>query len=190
MRCCRWAWARWPPAVLGTALTLVLLPVIGMVAARVFTHGRRRARRAAWAAGLLVAVAAAFVPLVWMITVVAMAVGAIVFRRGRPGVLIDAAIVAVVPVVLLLPWSAVPGRPPSPAACLRPGCSRRGSRRAAWRPGPCCCSPPAGPGLPPFWVTAGLGLAAAVALVAGGRRAPGAGRLVGRADSGCSSPPG
>ena len=90
---------------LGTALVLVLLPLIAAVAARVFTHGRRRARRAAWAAALLVAVAAAFVPLVWVLTVAAMALGALVFRRGRPGVLIDAAIVAVVPVVLLLPWS-------------------------------------------------------------------------------------
>ena len=36
---------------LGTALVLVLLPLIAAVAARVFTHGRRRARRAAWAAG-------------------------------------------------------------------------------------------------------------------------------------------
>ena len=63
---------------LGTALVLVLLPLIAVVAARVFTHGRRRARRAAFAAGLLVAVAAAFVPLVWLITVAAMAIGALV----------------------------------------------------------------------------------------------------------------
>jgi GT2 family glycosyltransferase len=156
---------------LGTALTLVLLPIIGMVAARVFTHSPRRARRAAWAAGLLVAVAAAFVPLVWMITVVAMAVGAIVFRRGRPGVLIDAAIVAVVPVVLLLPWSASLAAHPSQllleAGLQPPGLAARGLAARSL-----LMLSPGGPGLPPFWVTAGLGLAAAVALVAGARRAP------------------
>ena len=155
---------------LGTALVLVLLPLIVAVAARVFTHGRRRARRAAFAAGLLVAVAAAFVPLVWVITVVAMAIGALVFRRGRPAVMIDAAIVAVVPVVLLLPWSvSLAGHPSQlfleaglrPAGLATPGLAARSLLLLS----------PGGPGLPPFWVTAGLILAAAVALAWGGRRA-------------------
>ena len=155
---------------LGTALVLVLLPLIAMVAARVFTHGRRRARRAAWAAGLLVAVAAAFVPLVWVITVAALAIGALVFRRGRPAVLIDAAIVAVVPVVLLLPWSASLATHPSqlfleaglqPPGLATPGLAARSLLLLS----------PGGPGLPPFWVSVGLILAAVVALVWGGRRA-------------------
>jgi GT2 family glycosyltransferase len=155
---------------LGTALVLVLLPLIATVAARIFTHGRRRARRAAWAAGLLVAVAAAFVPLVWVMTVAAMAIGALVFRRGRPAVMIDAAIVAVVPVVLLLPWSVFLATHPSQLfleAGLQPsGLATRGLAARSL-----LLLSPGGPGLPPFWVTAGLVVAAAVALVWGGRRA-------------------
>jgi hypothetical protein len=155
---------------LGTALVLVLLPLIAAVAARIFTRGRRRARRAAWAAGLLVAVAAAFVPLVWVITVAAMAIGALVFRRGRPAVMIDAAIVAVVPVVLLLPWSVFLATHPSQLfleAGLQPsGLATRGLAARSL-----LLLSPGGPGLPPFWVTAGLVVAAVVALVWGGRRA-------------------
>src|SRR5262249_7697705 len=131
--------------------------------------GRGRAGGAGWAGGVLVAVAAAFVPLVWVLTVAAMALGALVFRRGRPGVMIDAAIVAAVPVVLLVPWSVALAAHPSqllleaglqPAGLATPGLPARSLLRLS----------PGGPGLPPFWVTAGLVLAAAVALVASGRR--------------------
>jgi GT2 family glycosyltransferase len=155
---------------LGTALVLVLLPLIGVVAARVFTHGPRRARRAAWAAALLVAVAAAFVPLVWALTVVAMALGAFVFRRGRTGVIIDVAIVAVVPVVLLLPWSIALATHPS-QLLLEAGLQPAGLATPHLPARSLMLLSPGGPGLPPFWVTAGLLLAAAVALVASGRRA-------------------
>ncbi len=155
---------------LGTALALVLLPLIAAVAARVFTYGRRRARRAAWAAALLVAVAAAFVPLVWVLTVAAMALGALVFRRGRPGVMIDAAIVAVVPVVLLLPWSIALATHPS-QLLLEAGLQPPGLASPHLAARSLMLLSPGGPGLPPFWVTAGLVLAAAVALVASGRRA-------------------
>jgi hypothetical protein len=154
---------------LGTALVLVLLPLIAVVAARVFTHGRRRARRAAWAAALLVAVAAAFVPLVWVLTVAAMALGALVYRRGRPGVLIDAAIVAVVPVVLLLPWDIGLVAHPS-QLLLEAGLQPPGLATPHLPARSLMLLSPGGPGLPPFWVTAGLILAAAVALVAGARR--------------------
>jgi GT2 family glycosyltransferase len=155
---------------LGTALVLVLLPLIGVVAARVFTHGPRRARRAAWAAALLVAVAAAFVPLVWVLTVVAMALGAFMFRRGRTGVMIDAAIVAVVPVVLLLPWSIALATHPS-QLLLEAGLQPAGLATPHLPARSLMLLSPGGPGLPPFWVTAGLLAAAAVALVASGRRA-------------------
>jgi GT2 family glycosyltransferase len=155
---------------LGTALVLVLLPLIAVVAARVFTNGPRRARRAAWAAALLVAVAAAFVPLVWVLTVAAMALGALVFRRGRPGVMIDAAIVALVPVVLLLPWSIALATHPS-QLLLEAGLQPPGLASPHLAARSLMLLSPGGPGLPPFWVTAGLVLAAAVALVASGRRA-------------------
>jgi GT2 family glycosyltransferase len=155
---------------LGTALVLVLLPLIAVVAARVFTHGRRRARRAAWAAALLVTVAAAFVPLVWVLTVAALALGALVFRRGRPGVLVDAAIVAVVPVVLLLPWSIGLATHPS-QLLLEAGLQPAGLATPDLPARSLLLLSPGGPGLPPYWVTAGLVLAGAVALVVSGRRA-------------------
>lgn len=156
---------------LGTALMLVLLPLIAVMAARVFTHGRRRARRAAWAAALAVAVVAAFVPLVWVIAVVAMALGALVFGRGRPAVVINAGIVVVVPMVLLLPWSLTLAAHPSqllleaglqPSALAGSGLTARSLLLLS----------PGGPGLPPYWVTAALALAAAIALVASVRRTP------------------
>ena len=61
---------------IGTLVAFVLLPLIGIAGGRMLAGPPRRARRAAWAAGLLVAVAAAFVPLIWPIAVVA-AVGVI-----------------------------------------------------------------------------------------------------------------
>ena len=56
---------------IGTAVAFVLLPLIGIAVGRMLTGPPRRARRAAWAAGLLIAVAAAFVPLVWPIAILA-----------------------------------------------------------------------------------------------------------------------
>jgi GT2 family glycosyltransferase len=154
---------------LGTALVLVMLPLIAVLAARVFIYGPRRARRAAWAAGLLVAVAAAFVPLVWVITVAAMALGVLAFRRGRPAVVIDAAIVAVVPVVLLIPWSISLATHPS-QLLLEAGLQPPGLAAPGLPARSLLLLSPGGPGLPPFWVTAGLVLVAVVALVFGGRR--------------------
>ena len=109
-------------------------------------------------------------PLVWVLTVAAMALGVLVFRRGRPGVLIDAAIVAVVPVVLLLPWSIALATHPS-QLLLEAGLQPPGLASPHLAARSLMLLSPGGPGLPPFWVTAGLILAAAVALVASGRRA-------------------
>jgi GT2 family glycosyltransferase len=154
---------------LGTAVLLVLLPPIGVLAGVVFAGPRRRARRAAWAMALLVAVAAAFVPLFWLITAVAMAVGVLALGRRRASVL-NGAIVAAVPLVLLLPWildvAAHPARMFLEAGVVQPGLATRGLTARSL-----LLLSPGGPGLPPFWVTAGLAAAAAVALVlAAGRR--------------------
>src|SRR5262249_57514598 len=132
--------------------------------------GRGRAGGAGWAGGVLVAVAAACVPLVWVLTVAAMALGALVFRRGRPGVMIDAAIVVVVPVVLLLPWSIALAAHPS-QLLLEAGLQPAGLASPHLPARSLMLLSPGGPGLPPYWVTAGLVLAAAGAPVASGRRA-------------------
>src|SRR5581483_7648720 len=90
---------------LGTAMAFVLVPVIASLAARMFTEPPRRARRAAWATGLVTGIAAAFVPLTWLIVVLAAIVAALVFGRGRPVLLRNLGIVALVPPVVLLPWT-------------------------------------------------------------------------------------
>ena len=152
---------------LGTAVLLVLLPPIAVLAGRVFTAPRRRARRAAWAAGLFIAVVTAFVPLFWLIAAVAMAVGvALRYRRSRA---LDALIVLAVPVLLLLPWSVDILTHPA-RLFLEAGLARPGLATADLPVRSLLLLSPGGPGLPPFWVTAGLVLAATVALVVSGRR--------------------
>src|SRR5215469_12756389 len=152
---------------LGTAVLLVLLPPIAVLAGRVFTAPRRRARRAAWAAGLLIAVVTAFVPLFWVIAAVAVAVGlAMRYRRSRA---LDALIVLAVPPLLLLPWSfdilTHPAR-----LFLEAGLARPGLAAADLPARSLLLLSPGGPGLPPFWVTAGLVAGATVAVVVSGRR--------------------
>src|SRR5215471_3328826 len=157
---------------LGTAVLLVLLPPIGVLAGRVFSGPRRRARRAAWAMALLGAVAAAFVPLFWLITVVAMGVGVLALGRRRPDRALNAPIVAVVTVVLLVPWSLDLAAHPAwlflEAGVAQPGLATPGLAARSL-----LLLSPGGPGLPPYWVTAGVALTAAAALaLASGRRAP------------------
>ena len=84
--------------------------------------------------------------------------------------MIDAAIVALVPVVLLLPWSIALATHPS-QLLLEAGLQPPGLASPHLAARSLMLLSPGGPGLPPFWVTAGLVLAAAVALVASGRRA-------------------
>ena len=168
---------------IGTGAAFVLLPLIGMMVGRMLTgppptssvHGglpppvppgpsRFTARRAAWAAGLLTAIAAAFVPLVWPVAVIA-ALGAAAawpWLGGRT--VINAAIVAVVPAVILIPWTFYLVTNPSAffgeAGLVRPGLAAN-----ALRPESLLLLSPGGPGLPPAWVTAGLVLPAFCALL-------------------------
>ena len=154
---------------LGTAVLLVLLPPIGVLAGRVFAGPRRRARRAAWAMALLVAVVAAFVPLFWLITTVALAVGVLALRHRRPGNALNAGIVAAVPLVLLLPWTVELATDPAriflEAGVVRPGLATPGLAARSL-----LLLSPGGPGLPPFWVTVGLAATAAAALAVASRR--------------------
>ena len=108
---------------IGTAVVFVLIPVIALLAGRMLTQPPSRARRAAWATGLTVAVAAAFVPLVWVVALAA----ALALVAARPGMWRNLGIVVAVPPLLLLPWTvqvavgslraAARGRP----AAARPG---------------------------------------------------------------------
>ena len=155
---------------IGTAVAFVLLPLIGITIERMLlgptsAPSRFTARRAAWAAGLLIAVAAAFVPLVWPIAVAA-ALGAAAASPwlGRPAA-VNAAIAAAVPAVLLIPWTFHLLASPS-AFFLEAGIQRPGLASAGLRPESVLLLSPGGPGLPPAWVTAGLVLPAFCALLA------------------------
>jgi GT2 family glycosyltransferase len=158
---------------IGTAVVFVLLPLIGIAVGRMLTAPARRARRAAWAAGLLVAVAAAFVPLVWPVAILAAAglaaAGLVAAWTPKPwpgrATAVNAAIVAVVPAVVLVPWTFRLLTSPS-AFFLEAGIQRPGLASAGLRPESALLLSPGGPGLPPAWVTAGLVLPAFGALLA------------------------
>jgi hypothetical protein len=131
---------------------------------RVLSAPPQVARRAAWAAGLLTAVAAAFVPLAWPVAVIAAVAAAAAWSWLGARTVINAWIIAAVPAVLLIPWTFQLVTTPSAffgeAGVLKPGLAA-----AALRPGSLVLLSPGGPGLPPAWVTAGLVLPAFVALL-------------------------
>ena len=69
------------------------------------TAAPRQARRAAWATGLLIALAAAFAPFTWVLGLV-FAVCALGVRRWLAAAdPVNAAIVAAAPFLVLFPWS-------------------------------------------------------------------------------------
>jgi GT2 family glycosyltransferase len=149
---------------LGTAAVFILVPLIASTAGRMLTRRRRRARRAAWATGLLIAVAAAFVPLVWVIAVVVAAFAVLAFARTRRATAINLAIVALVPPVLLAPWTLDAAGHPAvlllEAGLQRPGLASRNLPASSL-----LLLNPGGPGTPPVWVGGGLVLAALAALL-------------------------
>ncbi|MER7545787.1 glycosyltransferase [Actinomadura sp.] len=164
---------------LGTAVVLVLLPLIGVYAARVygFPRGeaarfdaatrRKRAGRAAWTVALLLAAATAFVPLVWLIAVLtAGMVWALLDRPGDRHGRRNVAIALAVPPLLMLPWSA--GLLLHPSRLLtEAGLHRRFEPASA---ADLLALDPGGPGAPARWALAGLLAAAVLALPLRSRR--------------------
>jgi len=155
---------------LGTAVAFVLLPLAGIMIGRMLTQPPQAARRAAWAAGLIVAIAAAFVPLVWPIAVLAALAAAVAWPWLGLRTVINAVIAAVIPAAILEPWAYHLVMSPS-AFFSEAGLSRPGLAVAGLRPGSLLLLSPGGPGLPPVWVTAGLVLPAFGALLARRRMA-------------------
>jgi GT2 family glycosyltransferase len=154
---------------IGTAAVFVLLPLAGLLAGRMFSQPPRRARRAAWATGLVIALGAAFVPLLWGIALIAAAVAVLAIRKARPGTLANLGIVVLVPPVLLMPWTLqIAARPSS--LLLEAGLHQPGLASSDLPARSLLLLSPGGPGLPPVWVTAGLALAALAALLASRRR--------------------
>jgi hypothetical protein len=146
-------------------VAFVLLPLVGVLLGRVLTGDPRTATRAAWAAGLLTAVTAAFVPLAWPVVVIAAVAATAAWSWLGPRTVLNAWIVAVVPGVLLIPWTFHLVTSPS-AFFAEAGLVRPGLAAAALRPGSLLLLSPGGPGLPPSWVTVGLVLPAFAALLA------------------------
>jgi GT2 family glycosyltransferase len=150
---------------IGTAAAFVLVPVIALLGGRMLTQPPRRARRAAWATGLAVTFAAAFVPLVWVVVMVA----ALAFVAVRPAMWRNLGIVAVVPPVLLLPWTIQAAANPS-GLLLEIGVQQPGLAIHDLPARSLMLLSPGGPGLPPIWVTAGIAVAALAALLLSRRR--------------------
>ncbi|MFD2355559.1 hypothetical protein ACFSTC_49245 [Nonomuraea ferruginea] len=119
--------------------------------------------------GLLLAVGTAFVPLVYVLVAVLGGAAAWLLRGARPGVLTSAGIALAVPVALLLPWlvdqALDPGR-----LLLEAGLHGPALSDARLGPESLLALNPGGPGVPPFWVTAGLVAAGLAALLARRRR--------------------
>ncbi|MEV1169745.1 glycosyltransferase family 2 protein [Nonomuraea sp. NPDC049784] len=145
---------------LGTAVVFVLVPVYAWLGTVMLSRDRRRARRAAWGLGLLLAVGTAFVPLVYPLLAVLGVLAAVAFR----GVVTSMAIALVVPVALLFPWLAdlvaSPGR-----ILLEAGLRDPTLVDAGLAPESLLALNPGGPGLPPFWVAGGLVATALAALL-------------------------
>jgi GT2 family glycosyltransferase len=153
---------------LGTAVVFILMPLIASAAGKMLTQRSRRARRAAWRTGLLIALAAAFVPLVWAVAIVVAALAVPAFGRRRQGMGVNLAIVALVPPVLLAPWTLSLVEHPS-MLLLEVGLQQSGLASRGLSASSLVLLSPGGPGLPPDWVTGGLLLAALVALLLRGR---------------------
>jgi hypothetical protein len=151
---------------IGTAVVFVLIPAIALLGGRMLTLPPRRARRAAWATGLTIAVAAAFVPLVWVVALVA----ALALVAARPGMWRNLGIVAAVPPVLLLPWTVQVATNPA-TLLLEVGLQQPGLAVHDLSARSLLLLSPGGPGLPRVWVTAGIAVAALAALLLSRRRA-------------------
>jgi GT2 family glycosyltransferase len=185
---------------LGTAVVVVLLPLIGLLIARMFglprvTRGNgspaaggavvagparrsagsgpvspaKRARRAAWGAGLLLAVAMAFVPLIWLLALIVGVLTWVAFGGAGRGLDRNLAIALGLPPLLLFPWTlgllAHPSRFLLEAGLHRPelvDTPLSGVSVLALDPG--------GPGTPAVWVTFGLLVVAILALPLRSRR--------------------
>ncbi|WP_449590058.1 glycosyltransferase [Nocardiopsis lambiniae] len=148
----------------GTSLVHILMPVLGLLLIRLVVMPAKHSRRAAWGLGLTLAVATAFVPMVWLLALVTGLVVAAAFGHlGRP-LYTGIGIALGVPLVMLMPWTLELLLHPT-LWLLEAGLHRPGLSEPAVTPQQLLMLSPGGPGAPPFWVTAGLLSAALCALL-------------------------
>ncbi|HET8605119.1 MAG TPA: glycosyltransferase [Marmoricola sp.] len=145
---------------LGTVAGAVLLPWAATAALGLASGRGDRRWRAAWRTALAVGLLAAFVPVGWLLAVLlVLAAPLLGGRRAGVGRLV---VVALVPLLLLAPWAV--------ATLTSPGAWLVEAGRAAsvpFRPGgwDLLLARATGPGSAPLWLSAGLPLAAAAALL-------------------------
>ncbi|MDS1270384.1 glycosyltransferase [Lipingzhangella sp. LS1_29] len=154
---------------LGTAVVHTLMPVLGLLATRMLMQPARASRRTAWLLALVLAVATAFVPLVWAFSLLTAVLVALAFGNVRGSLYRSLAIVLVAPLVLLLPWSLGLFRHPE-LWLLEAGLHRPEISDASLSAPALLLLSPGGPGTPPLWVTLGFVAAALCALLLRGRR--------------------
>ncbi|NYH51726.1 GT2 family glycosyltransferase [Nocardiopsis arvandica] len=149
---------------LGTATVHVLLPVLGLLLVRLVSMPPRPSRRAAWGLGLALAVATAFVPMVWLLSLVTGLLVAVAFGHLGRRIYVSVALSLAVPLVVLLPWSLELFAHPS-LWLLEAGLHRSGLSEPGVAPQELLMLSPGGPGTPPFWATAGFAAAALCSLL-------------------------
>lgn len=154
---------------IGTVVAAVLAPLLVLALYR--TLGRPDEPgpfRAAWSAGLILAVMTAFVPLAWLMVLLLAVIGLATVYRNRSAAVRLAVALAVAPVVLV-PWSGSVLRMPvllvTEAGMPGPGLSD--DELAPWA---VLLQHPGGPGGAPIWLGAGLLIAGWAALLRPGRR--------------------
>ncbi|MGA4540278.1 glycosyltransferase [Uniformispora flossi] len=157
---------------LGTAVVLVLAPIVARgLAVTAGLGGQPGTWRAAWATALAVAAATAFVPLSWVFVVVlavAALPAAVLAGRLGAGLVLRLAVVVVVPLVLLMPWT--PAMFGGDRLFLEPGLTPDGLAERGTSPVGLLLLDPGGPGTLPAVFGAGLLLAALAALLRDSRR--------------------
>src|SRR5690606_15282780 len=142
---------------LGTAVAAIMLPLVGLAILRTLgTRSRPGPFRAAWSAGLLLAVVAAFVPIAW-VAALALAAVTVAIRRTTGVALRMLAVLSVTPVVLV-PWTLHLARTPS-LLLAEAGAAGPGLSDPDLPPWSVLLQNPGGPGAAPVWLGIGLLLA-------------------------------
>jgi GT2 family glycosyltransferase len=155
---------------LGTAVAIVLTPLVALAAARTLgVPGKHGPFRAAWSAGLLLAVTAASVPLAWVAAFILAIVGIAVYR-DRGSLLRMVAALSVAPIVLM-PWTGQVLRDPV-LLVTEAGTPGPDLSDPALEPWAILLQHPGGPGAGPVLLGVGVVLAAWGALFRADRRLP------------------
>jgi GT2 family glycosyltransferase len=153
---------------LGTAVSVVLLPVALRMATSVVGSSRRPTTdRAAWAAALLLALLTAFTPLLWLLALIGAAAAAAARKKDR-ALHKRLAIALGAPLLLLLPWSVHLLRHPT-RFLVEPGPTGPGLSVHGLGTWHLLLLNPAGPGSGPSWLGLGIVLAGLAGLALGRR---------------------